>query len=354
MIISKLSQKEFPMGNNLHFACSVSSGKFLLTHASLDWAFPDETNKDVKDVIDIIAPEEQLYLQQVVSQLLSGNFSGNITVKLLGPKGNVWLRITPFLAEYQDEKVISGTVVDVSPEVLNNQSVAKFADKKNSILHMLGHDLRGPLNIARSLTKTITRELEDPVLLEKTGHIETILQQSIDMISDLIKREFLEIVDAELVKNQVNIVKLLKDYLEECKRSENISGISFQLNSSDDKILIRLDHAKFMQVVNNLISNSLKFTTAGGTISVTIKDSAEQVNLIFSDTGIGIPEALLPEIFEKYTAARRPGLHGEPTIGLGLSIVKTIIRWHNGRISCESSEASGTRFFITLPKNLQG
>jgi two-component system sensor histidine kinase VicK len=354
MSISYIPQQGFPFGHNIHFVYSISSEEFLFLHDSMGWILSGSGTGDADKVTSKIDPEDLLYLQDVFSNILARRFSGKITFKLRGPEQVRWLQVTPFIGEYKSDEVITGTLTDVTDEVLNMQSLTKFTDKKNSILHMLGHDLRGPLNIARSLMKTITRQVEDPVMLEKTEHIAGILQQSIDMISDLVKREFLETTDAELVKTRVNIVKLIKDYLEECKRSEALAGLSFELGSSSQKIFIKLDNAKFMQVINNLISNSLKFTPAGGTISVTIEDKGDQVNFRFSDTGIGIPESLLPEIFEKFTAARRPGLQGEPTLGLGLSIVKSIIGWHQGWISCESKEGSGTTFFIRLPKNLPG
>jgi two-component system sensor histidine kinase VicK len=354
MSISHLPQPGFPFGHNIHFAYSTASGQFLFLHTSLDWILSDREGSDTDTLVSKIEPEDLLYLQDIFSNILSGSFTGRITFKLRGPEQARWLQVTPFLGQHEDSEIITGTVTDVTDEVQNMHSITRFTDKKNSILHMLGHDLRGPLNIAKSLMKTITRQVEDPVLLEKTQQIAGILQQSIDMISDLVKREFLEIVSAELVKKRVNIVKLVKDYLEECKRSEDLAGISFHLSSSSDKIFIKLDNAKFMQVINNLISNSLKFTPAGGTISVAIDEQGDQVNFKVSDTGIGIPENLIPEIFEKFTTARRPGLRGEPTLGLGLSIVKAIIGWHQGWISCESKEGTGTTFFIRLPKNLAG
>lgn len=354
MSISYLPREGYPFGHNIHFVYSISSGELLFLHQSLGWILSGSEISDSDKVISKIDPEDRLYLQDVLKNILEGRFSGKITFKLRGSDQFRWLQVIPFTGTYNGAEVIAGTLTDVTDEVLTMQLLTKFTDKKNSILHMLGHDLRGPLNIARSLIKTITRQVEDPVLLEKTEHIAGILQQSIDMISDLVKREFLETTNAELVTTRVDIVKLVKDYLEECKRSEDLAGISFELSSSSEKIFIKLDNAKFMQVINNLISNSLKFTPAGGTISVTIEEKGDQVNFRFSDTGIGIPESLLPEIFEKFTAARRPGLQGEPTLGLGLSIVKSIIGWHEGWISCESIEGSGTTFFIRLPKNLPG
>jgi two-component system sensor histidine kinase VicK len=86
---------------------------------------------------------------------------------------------------------------------------------------------------------------------------------------------------------------------------------------------------------------------------VIVEDLETTVLIKVEDTGIGIPAAIQPFIFDKFTKARRPGIHGEPTTGLGLSIIKTIIEWHNGRIWFVSAEEKGTTFFIQIPKNNQ-
>lgn len=351
MKISLLPTESFPFGNNIHFVYGLRSGQFIFLHNTLHWILNDISKYHSNTIISKITPEDLQLLTENFHKVQAGTFSGKITIKLLSMEGNKWLMVTPWVGEYQGEKIISGSVVDVTDEVTNTQSIVKFADKKNSILHMLGHDLRGPLNMAKSLMKKVDQEISDPLQLKKTGHIADILQQSIDLISDLVKREFLETANASLVMKRVDIVGRLSEYIEECHRSENIAALSFQLKGSANEIYINLDIAKFMQVVNNLISNSMKFTPAGGTIQVYVKDQPNEVQFTFSDNGIGIPEAHLPQIFDKLTIARRPGLQGEPALGLGLSIVRTIIEWHQGKISCKSKEGFGTTFLITIPKN---
>jgi two-component system sensor histidine kinase VicK len=100
----------------------------------------------------------------------------------------------------------------------------------------------------------------------------------------------------------------------------------------DQTIYLHVDEAKFMQIMSNLMSNSLKFTRSGGTISIVIQDRSSDVRLKFSDNGIGTPVEFQNKLVDKFTKARRKGLNGEPTVDLGLSIVKTIVEWHRGKI----------------------
>lgn len=98
------------------------------------------------------------------------------------------------------------------------------------------------------------------------------------------------------------------------------------------------------------MTNALKFTKKQGEISLTLTDQTDSVLFTIRDNGIGTPEKFHPLIFEKFTEARRIGLNGEPTVGLGLSIVKTIVEWHRGNIWFESKENEGTTFYVEISR----
>jgi len=102
--------------------------------------------------------------------------------------------------------------------------------------------------------------------------------------------------------------------------------------------------------INNLISNALKFTPDGGNIDLFVKENKEDIIISITDNGIGIPAKYHTTLFDKFSKARRPGLKGEPSTGLGMSIIKTIIEWHGGQIWFDSEENKGTTFYIRLPR----
>jgi two-component system sensor histidine kinase VicK len=219
------------------------------------------------------------------------------------------------------------------------------------VLHMLSHELKGPLNLARNLSKDLQSQMSrQSFMVKHINLISQLVSQSVNIIEDFTDREFLETVNTSLVKKRLNIVQKVKEYMEELNCSELAVQRKFSFKSSHPSIYIKLDEAKFMQVMNNLVSNALKFTRPGGVIEVYIRDAGDTVMLDFSDNGIGIPKKLQPFIFDEFTNARRRGLQGEATMGLGLSIVKTIIQWHKGKITVDSIENKGSRFKIELPK----
>ena len=133
----------------------------------------------------------------------------------------------------------------------------------------------------------------------------------------------------------------------------------FRLSAQDKGIRLRLElptapiHAniqadKFGRILDNLLSNALSFTLAGGTIRVRWHQLKGRVRLGVRDTELGIPEARQPHVFDEFTAAARPGLYGDTTTSLSLFITKQIVEVRQGKIWLESKEDGGTTFFIDL------
>jgi two-component system sensor histidine kinase VicK len=351
MTIELHTEKGFPFGKNIHFAYDVEAATIVFLDPSLHWACPPSEQDDpIAAISSKVQPEELSLLSKACRELIAGTAQGSLSFCLQHAHGPRWLRVTPITVFQQGRKFMLGTVTDITAEVSNTQTAIRYADKKDSILHMLAHDLRGPLGVGRSVLKSMGPQLEDTVLVKKTENIVSILENAISMINDLLAREFLETTEVMLSKKRIDMVTKIGAYVQECRRSASITDRVFEFSTNAPSIFLPLDEAKFMQVINNLISNALKFTEPGGKISIELTDSESSVEIRFSDDGIGIPPGLMPGLFRKFTTSRRPGLMGEPTVGLGMSIIDTIIRWHNGSIRCESQEGKGTTFFISLPK----
>ena len=138
--------------------------------------------------------------------------------------------------------------------------------------------------------------------------------------------------------------------MEEYKPHQGDLRLKFSCRANREMIYADVDEDKFLQVINNLIGNSMKFTPDGGTISINIEEKEQSVLIAVADTGVGIPERFHATLFDKFSEARRTGLKGEPSTGLGMSIIKTIVEWHEGRIWFESEENKGTTFYIEIPR----
>ena len=101
--------------------------------------------------------------------------------------------------------------------------------------------------------------------------------------------------------------------------------------------------------MDNLISNAIKFSKESDKIEINLIKEGNKAIIEVKDNGVGIPKDMIPHLFDRFSKAGRPGIRGEQSTGLGLSIVKQIIERHNGKIEVSSTENKGSTFRITLP-----
>jgi two-component system sensor histidine kinase VicK len=331
------------------FVFDLATGRFTYTNPAFRSLFrTDDDNLD--SLLSIIPPKEFNYLKSVYSEYKKGKVKKDIEFKIVFDNDEErFIRLTPAPHDGRTPLTLMGFARDVTDETNNVESIRKYANKKNAVLLILAHDLSGPLGVSRNLLSLIERKVQDTDIKRMIEVITRANSQSINMINDLVQRELMETSGVVLYKKRVNAVKKLKEVIEEYKAIEFLSHRTFNLNYSSENIVLDLDEPKFIQVINNLMSNALKFTNENGTVNVSAVEKTESVVFCFADDGIGIPKEFHNVLFDKFTVAGRAGLQGEPSIGLGLSIIKSIIEWHKGRIWFESEEKKGTAFYFEIP-----
>ncbi|MCL1827157.1 MAG: ATP-binding protein, partial [Candidatus Cloacimonetes bacterium] len=128
-------------------------------------------------------------------------------------------------------------------------------------------------------------------------------------------------------------------------------SIAIETDFPETPLFCKINKEKFQNAFDNLCFNSIKFTNAGGTITIKAQEANDMINIHVIDTGIGIEPDMISRLFEKYTKAGRVGTAGEASTGLGLYIVKQIIDMHNGAIEVLSEVGKGSEFIIKLPKS---
>lgn len=353
-IISELAERS----DKVTFIYDPDSNHFRYLNPAFEQVW-EKTRESIKKnpniLLQTVHPEDREYVMQGYSALDTKNHGKKFEfrIQILNEKAR-WIRLTPLLIRKADDLVICGFAENITISKEHNNTLHKFAAKKNSILEILSHDLAGPLTKIKGISSILTERLKtynDPELQGLVEKIAETNERSIQLIRELIKQEFLESANSDLIRKRVDILEVIREVIEQYKASEKDIQKTFKLRSSRKEIYVDVDDFKFSQVINNLISNSIKFTHDGGTISIAIEEKKESILITVADDGIGIPEHLHDGLFEKFTKARRPGIRGEPSVGLGMSIIKTIVEWHNGKIWFESQENKGSTFYIELPNN---
>jgi signal transduction histidine kinase len=168
------------------------------------------------------------------------------------------------------------------------------------------------------------------------------------MVSELLELSLLESGHVAIHLAPVDLRSVVDETeLEFALRLES-SGLSLNKDLPEGLPYVMGDAAKLSQVLRNLVENAVKFTPAGGSIGISATESGEWVELRVSDTGVGIPAANLPHVFERFYKVDRS--RRDVGTGLGLAIVKHLVEAHGGDIRVESMERQGSTFTLALPR----
>ncbi|WP_164016647.1 sensor histidine kinase [Pyxidicoccus trucidator] len=226
---------------------------------------------------------------------------------------------------------------------------------RDDFLGMVSHDLRSLLGgVAVStalLVKEATHDESGKQVVKRAEGIQRFTARMNRLINDL-----LDVVSIEAGQLQVNAVpndvtQVMRESVEVFQHAASAQGLSLSLVEPSGSLLAIFDPERILQVLANLLSNSMKFTREGGRVELRAELDGEQCRVSVTDTGSGIPEDLLETIFERFRQVSRFDRRGN---GLGLHISRSIVEAHGGRIWAESSLGSGSTFRFTLPRVSMG
>jgi two-component system sensor histidine kinase VicK len=309
-------------------------------------------NQDLPRWLASVHPEDNLLLQERLQQALAGEPVLDVELRLVRPQAREqWLCFSASREHLEGVVYLSGTVVDITRAKENSINAQKFNTKKDATLEILSHDLAAPLAVLQQIAEQLRWQVPDTN--DATRQLLEVMERTctdgVRLIRDFVDNEFMESVNVELKCERADLVAWLSTIMHEYTQSEWHTHLEFAFHAPTQPLYVDMDINKFQQVVNNLISNAIKFTPDGGCITVSLARQGDAALVTVADTGVGIPPALQPVLFEKFTKARRPGLRGEKTNGLGMSIIQTIVELHQGRITFKSQEGVGSSFFIQIP-----
>ena len=311
-------------------------------------------NEEVPALLARVHPDDWDHAVDCWQRWLAGRLQEPFELRLRWPeKPDQHLCITPHrVIEPDGQTQVGGFVEDITATKMMLWHADKYNSKKNTTLEILAHDLAGPFAMLQQMSdyfQEAVAPLQNPDLRRMVEHMRVLCRDSIHLIRDFVDHEFMDSVNVELKRERVDLVEKLRLVLEQYQQDESKLSKHFAFETEPASLYVSMDQNKFMQVINNLLSNALKFTPDGGTITVAVAHRPGQAFITIADTGVGIPAAVHPVLFDKFTKARRPGLRGERSTGLGMSLIKKIVELHEGMITFTSTEGQGTTFVITLP-----
>ena len=222
---------------------------------------------------------------------------------------------------------------------------------RDQFLAIVSHDLKNSIvaiSIVGSLMRSeLSKDTVDAVsLLENLGRIEQAATGMNRIISDLLDVEGMAHGKLQLKPEKVDLRALLQECVDLFAPLVSSKSFSMTIHTSHEPIFAELDHDRILQVLSNLIANSLKFTPNGGTIELSARKQETHVEISVTDNGPGIPEQAHVQIFERFSQLKMNDRRG---LGLGLFIAKWIVEAHKGRIWVTSGPGKGSTFSFTLP-----
>ena len=238
-------------------------------------------------------------------------------------------------------------------------SVARLRDMdlvKDQFLAACSHDLRSPLTGILGYAELLdSDDALTPENREMVAGIHKSGSYLLSLINDLLDIGKMASGRSEIRKVEVDLFDVLQDSVRSLVHTAGPKGIKLDSFSSTEDARIMGDRSSLMRICNNLLSNAIKFTPEGGEVTVSIRDGRQgELVLAVSDSGIGINNDDIPDLFKRYTRTSQAGTSGEKGTGLGLSIVKELIDSHGGTVAVESTPGEGTTFRVHMPTLASG
>jgi two-component system sensor histidine kinase VicK len=263
----------------------------------------------------------------------------------------IWCHVTSIIFEDEGRTLGYTILENINERKMLEIKADRLYKAQEIVVNMVAHDLKSPLNTIQQLSgiirANINKQEKDQALLHLSLLDKTCSRKDV-IINDLLLIGELELEEGPLQKQVVDIVEMARSMVEQKLLIAQQKNIKINTYFSHPNIFAQVNKEKLSRVLENLLSNGIKFTKAAGVINLKILEEQSNLLIEIQDSGIGIPEAMQDTIFNKFTKSKRIGTQGEQTTGLGLFISKRIIEMHGGKIWFESIPNVGTTFFIRM------
>ena len=232
-----------------------------------------------------------------------------------------------------------------------NERLLELDRLKDEFIAVASHELRTPLTSISGYLDMALDADEGPISPTRQKYLATVqrnVARLTTLVNDLLFLARNDSQQFELDRRPVDLGQILDEAAEGARPAAEAGGIDLRVES-DPLPPVLGDRAQLLQLVDNLVSNAIKFTPADGRIELTAQRQAEQVVVKVADSGAGVAPAEVPRLFERFFRASNAIENAVPGTGLGLSISQVIAEAHGGTIEVESGLGEGTTFSLTLP-----
>jgi signal transduction histidine kinase len=220
---------------------------------------------------------------------------------------------------------------------------------KSKFIAIASHELRTPLAVILGYATFLQRDAPE----QMREQIDVVVRSALrlrSLIDDMTNLRHIDAGECELDLDMCDFAELVRGVAGEFAHLSRAKRLAFETAMPDEPVTAVVDRDKIRLAIGNLISNAIKFTPDGGKVQVQVTATPSTVSVAVQDTGIGIAHSELKRIFDRFYQVEPAYTRHYEGMGLGLSIAKSLVDIHDGRISVESEHGQGSTFTITLPR----
>jgi PAS domain S-box-containing protein len=330
------------------------------------WSAAEALGANVLEITPADATREQA--AEIMTHLTAGkSWSGEFLVRRKdGAVFPAMITDSPIFSEQGELVGMVGVSVDITQrkqseaerEVLHESERAARAEAeeanrlKDEFLATLSHELRNPLNVILGYAEVLLRsdEARTSQFVRRAAEVlkRNALAQS-RLVRDLLDLSRLHIGKLSLNCEVVSLTTIVDNAVETVSGDAALKQILITIEAPDDVIFVNADPLRLEQVIWNLLNNAVKFTPAGGAVTIRLASDGVRATLVVEDTGPGVEPEFLPHVFEMFRQADATSSRPHGGMGIGLALVKQLIELHGGTVAATAREGQGAEFTIELP-----
>jgi signal transduction histidine kinase len=253
------------------------------------------------------------------------------------------------VTDINERKKIEDKLIETNERLIN------LNDEKNHFLGLTIHDLKSPLNRVIGLIDLVYQQGTDKFDSKQREFVQLIREACVNMqtlVVNLLDLNRIEqgfnAVNAEDVKLSPLMERIVQTFQEQAQKK----GISLSLENQDNGKVVRTDPLMLIRIIENLISNAIKFSPRNKEVFVRVIHNESHFKIEVQDQGLGISAEEKPRLFKKFQRLSNRPTGGENSTGLGLSITMELVKALKGQISVDTEENKGCKFIVQLPLNI--
>ena len=264
----------------------------------------------------------------------------------------LYLRILPYRTKTKKVDGVVLTLIDITPVKEAQKQLAEAVRRRDEFLAMLSHELRNPLGAILNATHVMERiEVQDEMVRDSVDVVRRQGKQMSRLLDDLLDVSRVTQNKIELDISPTDLKPILANAIDSARPLIEAGNLSLTEEVSDEPMVVCGDAARLQQAISNLLANAAKYTRSGGSVALTVKTESDEVVIRVTDSGVGIPQDKLSNIFDLFVQSDHTLHRADGGMGIGLTLVRSIIEMHDGQVIAHSDGTDrGSTFEVRLPR----